>query len=50
MKDMDWMKIQIEAGRIRIAVDRVYPLDLAKVALAFSETGQAQGKIVLKAT
>ena len=48
-EDMSWMKEQIEAGRIRIAIDRIYPLDLAKVALAYSETGQAQGKIVLKA-
>lgn len=48
--DMDWMKTQIEAGRIRIVIDRTYPLDQAKEALACSESGRARGKIVLKMT
>ena len=48
-KDMDWMKSRIEEGKIRIAIDKVYPLDQAREALAYSETGKARGKIVLKA-
>jgi alcohol dehydrogenase len=44
---MDWMKTQIEAGKIRIIIDRVYPLDAITEALAYSETGKARGKIIL---
>jgi NADPH:quinone reductase-like Zn-dependent oxidoreductase len=47
--DMDWMKSRIEEGKIRVAIDKVFPLDQAKEALAYSETEQARGKIVLKA-
>jgi len=46
--DMEWMKKQIEAGRIRVIIDRVYPLDQIVEALAYSQTGRARGKIVLK--
>jgi NADPH:quinone reductase-like Zn-dependent oxidoreductase len=46
--DMEWMQDQIESGRIKIAIDKIYPLDRAKEALAYSETGKAKGKIVLK--
>ena len=46
--DMEWMMDQIRAGRIKIAIDKTYALDRAKEALAFSETGKARGKIVLK--
>jgi NADPH:quinone reductase-like Zn-dependent oxidoreductase len=46
--DMEWMKAQIEAGRINIVIDKIYSLDQAKEAMAYSETGKAKGKIVLK--
>jgi len=46
--DMEWMKNQIEAGRIRVIIDRVYPLDQIREALAYSESGRAKGKVVLK--
>jgi NADPH:quinone reductase-like Zn-dependent oxidoreductase len=46
--DMEWMQTQIEAGRINIVIDKIYSLDQAKEALAYSETGKAKGKIVLK--
>ncbi len=46
--DMEWMKMQLEAGRIRIIIDKAYSLDKAKEALAYSESGKARGKIVLK--
>lgn len=48
-EDMQWMKERIEEGRIRIAVTKAFPLDRARDALAESETGQASGKLVLKA-
>lgn len=46
--DMEWMMDQIGTGRIKITIDKIYPLDQAKEALAYSETGKARGKIVLK--
>ena len=46
--DMEWMKARIEAGRINIVIDKIYSFDQAKEALAYSETGKAKGKIVLK--
>ncbi|MBK8092316.1 MAG: NADP-dependent oxidoreductase [Verrucomicrobiaceae bacterium] len=38
----------IEAGRIRPVVDRVFPFDQAKEALAYLETGRAKGKVVVQ--
>jgi len=46
--DMEWMMGQIETGRIKIAIDKIYPLDRAKEALAYSERGKTRGKIVIK--
>ncbi len=46
--DMNWMKFHIEAGRIRIVIDRNYPLEEIREAFAYSESGRAKGKIVLK--
>jgi NADPH:quinone reductase-like Zn-dependent oxidoreductase len=46
--DMEWMKTRIEAGKIKIVIDKIYSLVQAKEALAYSETGKAKGKIVLK--
>jgi len=46
--DMEWMRNNIESGKMRIIVDRVYFLDQIVEALAYSETGKARGKIVLK--
>jgi NADPH:quinone reductase-like Zn-dependent oxidoreductase len=48
ISDMEWMKTHIEAGKIRIVIDRVYPMEQIKEALAYSETGKARGKIVLE--
>ncbi|MGD1076550.1 MAG: NAD(P)-dependent alcohol dehydrogenase [Thermodesulfovibrionales bacterium] len=45
--DMEWMKAQIEAGNIRIVIDRVYSLEQAVEALAYSEMGKAKGKVIL---
>lgn len=46
--DLQWMMNQVAAGRIKIVIDRTYPIAEAKEALAYSETGKAKGKIVLK--
>lgn len=46
-RDMEWMKGQIEAGKIRIVIDTEYPLEQIRDALAYSETGKAKGKVVV---
>ena len=46
--DMAWLCGQIEAGRIKVVLDRVLPLDRVKDALAYSQAGRARGKVVLK--
>jgi NADPH:quinone reductase-like Zn-dependent oxidoreductase len=46
--DMDWMRARIEEGKIRIVIDRTYPLGEIREAFAYSESGKARGKIILK--
>ncbi len=46
--DLQWMQNQIEAGKIKVVIDKIFPLVQAKEALAYSETGKARGKIVLR--
>lgn len=46
--DMEWLKGQIAAGRIRVVIDREYPLEQIREALAYSEAGKAKGKVVVK--
>lgn len=46
--DMKWMKTEIEAGRIRIVIDRAYSLEQTGDAFSYSETEKARGKIVLR--
>ncbi len=48
-EDMQWMKERIEEDRIKIAVNKVFPLALAGDALAESESEQVSGKLVLNA-
>jgi alcohol dehydrogenase len=38
----------IDAGDINPVVDRVFPFDSTKQALAYAETGRARGKVVIK--
>jgi len=38
----------IEAGAIRPVVDRVFPFDASKEAMAYVEKGRAKGKVVVK--
>lgn len=37
----------VDAGALRPVVDRIYPFEEAKDALAYVETGQARGKVVI---
>jgi NADPH:quinone reductase-like Zn-dependent oxidoreductase len=45
--DMEWLREQIEAGRIRVVIDRIFSLEQIREAFAYSETGKARGKVVL---
>jgi NADPH:quinone reductase-like Zn-dependent oxidoreductase len=38
----------IDAGTIRPVVDRIFPFDATKEALAYVETGRAKGKVVVR--
>ncbi len=38
----------LEAGKIRPVIDRVFPFDQAKEALAYLEQGRAKGKVVVQ--
>jgi NADPH:quinone reductase-like Zn-dependent oxidoreductase len=38
----------IDAGAIRPVVDRIFPFESTKEALAYVETGRAKGKVVVK--
>jgi len=38
----------IESGIIRPVVDRVFPFEETKEALAYVETGRAKGKVVVE--
>jgi NADPH:quinone reductase-like Zn-dependent oxidoreductase len=45
---LDWLRQQIDAGRLRIVVDRSYPLSDAAEAHRYMETKRARGKVVLE--
>jgi len=46
--DIEWMCDQLKTERLKVVIDRFIPLDEIKEALAYSQTGRARGKIVLK--
>ncbi|MEH2389404.1 MAG: NAD(P)-dependent alcohol dehydrogenase [Nostoc sp.] len=46
-KDLVYLKELIEAGKIRVVIDRTYPLQELAAAHSYSETGRAVGKIAL---
>jgi len=46
--DMEWLCGHIGAGRLKVVLDRVYPLEQVKEAFSYSETGRVRGKVVLK--
>ncbi|QYO62722.1 zinc-binding dehydrogenase [Leptolyngbya sp. 7M] len=42
-----YLKQQIETGKLQSVIDRTYPLAAAAAAHTYSETGRAQGKVVI---
>ncbi|MBD2385239.1 NAD(P)-dependent alcohol dehydrogenase [Cylindrospermum sp. FACHB-282] len=49
-QDLDYLKELIEAGKIRVVIDRTYPLQELAAAHAYSETERASGKIAIAIT
>ena len=47
-EDLSLLKQLFEAGRLRVVLDSVYPLEEAAEAHAHGETGHTRGKIVLR--
>ncbi|MEH2249495.1 NAD(P)-dependent alcohol dehydrogenase [Nostoc sp.] len=45
--DLVYLKELIEAGKIRVVIDRTYPLQELAAAHSYSETGRAVGKIAI---
>jgi len=46
-QDLDYLKGQIEAGRITPVIDTTYPLSKAADAMRYLEAGHARGKVVV---
>jgi NADPH:quinone reductase-like Zn-dependent oxidoreductase len=47
-EQLDWIRQQIDAGTMRVVVDRSFPLDEAPQAHRYMETKRARGKVVLE--
>ena len=45
--DLEYLASLIDAKQLEVVVDRVYPFAEAREAMAYLETGQAKGKVVL---
>ena len=45
--DLDYLASLIDAGKLEVVIDRVFPFAEAKEAMAYPETGHAKGKVVL---
>jgi NADPH:quinone reductase-like Zn-dependent oxidoreductase len=49
LEDLEYLKDLIEAGKLRPAIDRTYPLSEAREAVRYLGTGQARAKVVITA-
>lgn len=47
-KQLELLSELLEAGTVKPIIDRVFPFEKAKLALAYTETGKAKGKVILK--
>jgi len=43
-EDVAWICEQLRTGRLKVVIDKVFPLDQVKDALACSRTGRARGR------
>ena len=46
--DLLALKELAESGQLKPTIDRTYPLERAGEAIAYLETGQARGKVVVQ--
>lgn len=46
-EDLQWMIDHIVSGEIKVIIDKIYPLEKAGEAQAYSQTERAKGKIVI---
>lgn len=46
--DLEWLKESIETGKMKVVMDRVFPLEKAVEAHKYIETKRAVGKVILK--
>jgi NADPH:quinone reductase-like Zn-dependent oxidoreductase len=47
LQDLSWLKEKIEEDVINVVIDKTYPLEKAREAHEYLETGHARGKVVL---
>jgi NADPH:quinone reductase-like Zn-dependent oxidoreductase len=47
-QDLEALTSMIEAGSVKPAIDKVYPLSEAPVAVAYMHEGRARGKVVVR--
>lgn len=45
--DLEWLAGLIDAQKLEVVIDQVFPLAQAREALAYLETGRAKGKVVV---
>jgi NADPH:quinone reductase-like Zn-dependent oxidoreductase len=45
--DLVFVKVLLEAGKVKPVIDRRYPLSEAAKAIQYLEEGHAQGKVVI---
>jgi len=48
LASLELMRSWIEGDKLRVLIDKVYPLARIGEAFAYRETGKATGKVVLK--
>jgi NADPH:quinone reductase-like Zn-dependent oxidoreductase len=46
--DLEELTARVDAGKLEVIVDRVFPFAEAKQAFAYLETGRAKGKVVIR--
>jgi NADPH:quinone reductase-like Zn-dependent oxidoreductase len=45
--DLQFLKELMEAGKVKLVIDRTYPLSEAAEAIRYLEEGRARGKVVI---
>ncbi len=48
LRDFEWLINHIAEGDIKVVIDKTFPLEKAREAQEYSQTGRAKGKIVIR--